>query len=252
MSRIVNGESVERHIITSYEFKPLKESDDIAQEEKEVISPNNVVNVNPPAEPQPSIKEEVVEKLLEKIEVLSNNIVSIREDFQKQLNECKQQAQVDKQKAFEDGYNKGVNDAQTQLNQIVEEKLKLLEESVRKLDEMAASLEGKINSLEKELVAVALDIAKEVIQKEISSSSQEIALSLAKSLIEEVKDAVKIEIRVNPKDANYLKNNLKNVNVVADEAVKEGGVIITTDAGNIDAEIENRFKAIKEAVLEEK
>ena len=250
MSRIINGESVERHIVRSYEFKSLEEKSEVrdnVDEVKEVVDTNSSV-----VEPQNPIKEEVVEKLLEKIEVLSNNIISIRGDFQRQLNECKEQAQIDKQKSFEEGYNKGINDAQTQLNQIVEEKLKLLEESIKKLDEIASSLESKVSSLEKELVAVALDIAHEIIQKEVSSFSKEIALALAKNLIEEVKEATKIEIRANPNDVAYLKENLEHINIVADEAIKEGGIVIVTDAGNIDAEIENRFKAIKEAVLEER
>ena len=37
-----------------------------------------------------------------------------------------------------------------------------------------------------------------------------------------------------------------------DNAVKEGGVVIISDIGNIDAEVMERFKNIKEAILEGK
>ena len=91
---------------------------------------------------------------------------------------------------------------------------------------------------------------QEVIQKEISEDSKEIALNLAKALMDDIKDATKITIKVNPKDVKYLKENLQNVEIVEDDAVKEGGVVILSDVGNIDAQILQRFKAIKEAILE--
>ncbi len=103
----------------------------------------------------------------------------------------------------------------------------------------------------KELISVALDIAKEVIQKEVSEHSEEIAYNLAKALMEDIKEATEIQIKANPKDAKYLKKkNLNNVEILEDDAVKEGGVVIISDIGNIDAEIFQRFKAIKEAILE--
>ena len=43
---------------------------------------------------------------------------------------------------------------------------------------------------------------------------------------------------------------MQNVEIVEDDAVKEGGVVILSDVGNIDAQILQRFKAIKEAILE--
>jgi len=250
----VNGEAVERHIINNYTFKSFDENETQEQckndsEPKNIHSENNKTVEN--QTPSVSNNNEIIEKLLQKIEELSNNIINIQTKFEQQLNECKQQIETEKNKAFEEGYKKGKEEANQELSKELEEKINLLEKSIEKVDKINEVFEEKILSIEKELISVALDIAKEVIQKEISENSKEIAYNLAKSLMEDIKDATKIQIKVNPKDAKYLKEqDLKNVEIIEDEAVKEGGVVLISDIGNIDAQILQRFKAIKEAVLE--
>jgi flagellar assembly protein FliH len=252
LSRIVNGEAVEKHIIKEYNFKSFDDNEKVVNEtslKKESNTPtieqtqNNIQNETPQ-------NSEIIEKLLQKIEELSNNIISIQSKFEQQLNECKKQIETEKQKSFEEGYNKGKIETQSAIQKEIQEKIELLKNSIQKVDKINELFEEKILSLEKELISVALDIAKEVIQKEISEDSKEIALNLAKALMDDIKDATKITIKVNPKDVKYLKENLQNVEIVEDDAVKEGGVVILSDVGNIDAQILQRFKAIKEAILE--
>jgi len=263
LSRIVNGEQVEKHIINQYTFKSFDDNETNTQKEDTFVKndsqkSNNNTNTNTQShiqQPQHnSIQQnnnEVIEKLLEKIEELSNNIVNIQTNFEKQLSECKQQIEIEKQKAYEEGYKKGQEEANQQLSKELEEKLHLLQNSIQRVDKINELFEEKILSIEKELISVALDIAKEVIQKEVSENSKEIAYNLAKALMEDIKEATKIQIKVNPKDAKYLKEqNLQNVEIIEDDAVKEGGVVIISDIGNIDAQILQRFKAIKEAVME--
>jgi len=253
LSRIVNGEAVERHIINEYKFKSFDDNEDVNIKKTEKEESTSVVKDHSSQNNVNNAKQnnEVIEKLLQKIEELSNNIISIQNKFEQQLNECKQQIEIEKQKAFEEGYNKGKSEAENSVKSEVQEKIELLKNSIQKVDNINELFEEKILSIEKELISVALDIAKEVIQKEVSENSKEIALSLAKALMEDIKNATKITIKVNPKDAKYLKEqNLQNVEIVEDDAVKEGGVVILSDIGNIDAQILQRFKAIKEAVLE--
>ncbi len=258
MSRIVNGESVEKHVISHYKFKNFDDNEDnnIAPEVPNSLKSHETQNemenfTSQPVEQNTNVNSEIIEKLLSKIEELSNNIVNIQTQFERQLNECKQQIEFEKQKAYEEGYKKGKEEANQELSKELEEKINLLQKSIEKVDKINEVFEEKILSIEKELISVALDIAKEVIQKEISENSKEIAYNLAKSLMEDIKDATKIQIKVNPKDAKYLKEkDLKNVEIIEDEAVKEGGVVLMSDIGNIDAQILQRFKAIKEAVLE--
>jgi len=252
LSKIVNGEAVEKHIINQYTFKNFDEemtvNEEVENTQKEIKTNNTNHNENAQNN---NNNNEIIEKLLQKIEELSNNIINIQIKFEQQLNECKKQIEIEKNKAYEEGYKKEKVEANSEIAKELEEKLSLLKNSIQKVDNINELFEEKILSIEKELISVALDIAKEVIQKEVSVNSKEIAYNLAKALMEDIKDATKIQIKVNPKDAKYLKEqNLQNVEIIEDEAVKEGGVIIISDIGNIDAEILQRFKAIKEAVLE--
>jgi len=256
LSKIISNENSQKHIVKPYKFKELRETDEKGDEniqeyiEEEKTEENNESNESQNNNNQ---SNELIERLLTKIEELSNNIINIESSFQNQLNECKQQIQTEKQKAYEDGIKAGFEQAHNEMGNALMEKMNLLEESIIKIDKINETFEEKILSIEKELVSVALDIAKEVIQKEISENSKEIAYNLAKSLMDDIKDATKIKIKVNPKDAEFLKSKeFHNVEILEDPAVKEGGVVIVSDVGNIDGEIINRFKAIKEAILEER
>jgi flagellar assembly protein FliH len=256
LSRIISNDNVDKHVVKPYKFKELKDtdSDNFADhDDKNEMKIEYVETSYSLPSQQDKESKELIERLLNKIEELSNHILKIEDNFKAQLEECKRNIEIEKQKAFEEGYQRGFEEAKFQIEANVNEKIELLENSLKKVDELNKIFEEKIISIEKELISVALDIAKEVIQKEINENSKEIAYNLAKSLMDEVKDATKIKIKVNPKDAEFLKSkDFKNVEILEDPAVKEGGVIIISDIGNIDGEILSRFKAIKEAILEER
>ena len=61
-------------------------------------------------------------------------------------------------------------------------------------------------------------------------------------------------IKVNPKDHAAISEHfgkMQHLTVLADSAVSEGGVIVISDAGNIDAQISKRFERVKKAALSE-
>ncbi len=247
MSKIINDGKSEEHIIKPYVFKEIKEKKpDNIQKIKEKKEEND----NSPT--QKVEENKIIEKLLVQIEELSKNITNIEKKFESQLAECKQRVDIEKDKAFESGYKKGLKEGTDKCKEEMKEKINLLEKSIEKIDKINETFEEKILSVEKELSSVALDIAKEVIQKEISKESSEIAYNLAKSLMENIKDASKIKLKVNPKDAEFLKGKFKNIDIIPDSAIKEGGVVIISDLGNIDAQVGERFNSIKKAVLENK
>jgi len=74
---------------------------------------------------------------------------------------------------------------------------------------------------------------------------------LTKELLNDIKEATQIEIKVNPLDYDYVKDhlNLDKIKVSPDNAISVGGVVILSDAGNIEAEIHKRFEAIKNHIL---
>ncbi len=246
MSKIINGGKVKTHTVKSYEFKEISEKKEMNSDEniKKENSVKNTLSENS------NEQNKTIEKLLLKIEELSNNIVNIQNEFSKQINECKKSAELQKNESYEKGKKEGIEEGKKICEEEMKEKINLLENSIKKLDKINETFEEKILSVEKELISVALDIAKEVIQKEISKESENIAYNLAKNLMDDIKEATKIKLKVNPKDAEFLKDKFKNVEIIPDEAIKEGGVVIISDLGNIDAQVNERFEAVKKAVME--
>ncbi|WP_294896880.1 FliH/SctL family protein, partial [Sulfuricurvum sp. RIFOXYD12_FULL_44_77] len=107
-------------------------------------------------------------------------------------------------------------------------------------------------SIQKELTHTALDIAKEVIGIETGEHSAKIAAKLSGDLIEELKDASKITLRVNPADHGFISEkvgSLTHVEVLSDRAISAGGVVAISDVGNIDSEIKKRYERLKRSLL---
>ena len=246
MSKIINGGRSDKHIVKQYKYKEI---DTVEIKPKENFTPEIQEEKAPKSSEE---DKKIIENLLLKIEELSGNIIKIQTQFENQINELRAVCEKEKEDSFNQGYQKGIEEGRGSCENELNEKMRLLEESIEKINKINDIFEEKILSIEKELISVALDIAKEVIQKEISKESEKIAFSLAKSLMEEIKNATKIKIKVNPKDAEFLKGKFENVEIIPDSAIKEGGVVIISDIGNIDAEVMERFKNVKEAVLEGK
>jgi len=251
LSKIINGGQSDRHLIKPYRFKELEDSSGVNEFESFSTFKENIQTETPSdsQEAENEKNDKVIETLLQKIEELSNNIIKSQMEFEKQIKECHENSALKVKEAFDEGYQKGLNEATQKCAKEIDETKKFYEDSIKKLEQISEIFNKKLDSIEKELISVALDIANEVIQKELSENSKEVALSLAKSLMQDLKDASTVKVKVNPKDAEYLKDNIKGVEIIPDEAVKVGGVVIMSDIGNIDGEIEERFQAVKEAVL---
>lgn len=126
-------------------------------------------------------------------------------------------------------------------------------DSIITLENTLKASQKHLEELEKELSAISVDIAKEVIINEVSENSQKIALNLTRELLNSIMDATNIKVKVNPNDYLYLKEHLEDntkVEVISDGAVSLGGVVIVSDTGNIDGTIMSRYKNLKQSVLE--
>jgi flagellar assembly protein FliH len=253
LSKIVNGGKTKAHIVKPYKFHELhvedtKNDEFVSFSKKEEI--NVVKEEKSKNEAQSS---EIIENLLKKIEELSKLVeqqpkVENNSECEQKLAECFNQLSTEKQKAFEEGFQKASEECSKKYESEVKALKSLFEDSIKKLSEINKIFEEKLESIEKDLISVALDIAEQVIQKEVSDNSKEIAKALATSLMQELKNAKKVTIKVNPKDAEALKD-IEGIEIIPDEAVKEGGIVIISDVGNIDAQLDERFKNVKEAIL---
>lgn len=252
MRKILNAEEG-THTVEAYSFKPLdiEESStqipqEVVQETKSVSEPIQTTNAK-----LDDSHIKLIEELLEKSDNLNNAVVSLQNELKNQSQECERRVNEVKETSYQSGYNEGYNKAKAELEDNIKNHLSKLIESIHKVEEVYKNYQHKIDNIEDELVGIAIDIAEEVIANEVKKSSKEIALSLTKELINDIKEASKIEIKLNPLDYDYVKENLniENVEISPDNAISPGGVVIMSDAGNIEGEITERFKTLKNNLL---
>lgn len=264
---VIRSDRIKRHNVEAYHFKvlgsstPQKDEDvgieEFVEEPKEVIEGVDLEEIEP-QEPQmqpqePSREDNFVEKLLKKTDELSSNIIKLQMQIESQEAEFEKRLQDEISRAKEDGIKEGEEIA----NQKANEQIKSLQEqygrSVALLENECKNMQEFTKKTETELSSVAIDVAKEVIQKELENSSSKIALSLSHALMKEIENGTKIEIKTNPKDFSVLSSEFEqneHVSVKEDEAIAQGGVIILSSIGNLDGTISTRLEKITQMMDE--
>ena len=258
MASIITSDSIEKHNVDKYSFKVIAlgaGSDD--KKEQEYTPENNpkarATDVDSSALSQSS-KDSLIESLMQKTDEMSSNFIKLQMKLEAKEEEFANELKKAKEEAFAEGMKAGEAKAMEEIDKNLNTKLTLLEESIQKLDKSSQEFSAALAGIKNELVVAALDISKEVIKIELSENSAEVAKVLSDELIKELQSAEQIEIRVNPKDHAAVSEHLaslENIKILSDSAVSEGGVIVTSDAGNIDAQISKRFERVKKAALGE-
>ncbi len=149
--------------------------------------------------------------------------------------------------AKKEGYNDGLKKAQADIKNIKD-----------KLAEFFNSKEEVYNRVSGCILEIALEIAKKIINKEVNENKEYI-ISMIKGLLDDInKTENKIILKVSPKDVEILKDKTAEIfsgqgfeakiSVIPDNSIKDGGVILETSNGIIDASINTQI-AIMEQVL---
>ncbi|WP_456403018.1 flagellar assembly protein FliH [Hydrogenimonas sp.] len=258
METVIPPNKTSGHVIQKYHFKVLsrgvtEEEATPFEEEPRSAESEEATEAPERKEPQESDgKNEAMEQMLKKADELSTNLVKMQMQLEKQQEEFDRRIEEAKAAAFEEGREAGEKACLQQLEKSVQEQRERLAAAVEALEQSRQTFLKKIDTIEEELIETALDLAKQVVAKEVNSDSKEVALRLARLLLAEVKDAANVTLKVNPEDYEFVKEHLdsdEGLEIVADSAVGVGGVIILSDIGNIDGEIMHRFERIKEAVF---
>jgi len=260
MATVITNESLQKHHVDKYNFKVLKthdthqkEHDDGSAFTQEENPQRRQSDVDASAL-SASSKDALIESLMKKTDEMSSNFIKLQMKLEQKEEEFEKELQKAKEEAFAEGLKAGHAQAMQEIEKNLNEKLELCVRSIQMLQESAEEFEKGLEAVKGELVSAALDVAQEVIKVEVSQRSAEIAKVLSEELIKDLQGASKVTIKVNPKDHTYINEHLgqlNNVTVLADRAVSEGGVIVMSDVGNIDAEIQKRFESVKKVALSE-
>ena len=108
-----------------------------------------------------------------------------------------------------------------------------------------------------DILEISVDIAKTIIKKELDSDPQVLINTIIDVLRTVSKNESKITIRVRPQAVQYIKDTIPNItyqygidskiNIISDPAIEEGGCVLQTNNGIVDASIDTQIEIIKKS-----
>ena len=162
-------------------------------------------------------------------------------------NEAKELKEAAKQEGYQAGIEKAVED---------------IAELKSKFSEFYAYKDELFNKVSECIMDISLEVAKKIIKKEIEVD-KDATVSIIKGALEEVnRTENKITLKVKPQEVELVKDKLPEIfadntfeakiMVVPDNNISDGGVIIETSNGLIDATIETQVAIIEKALGKQK
>lgn len=213
----VDNQKEETHFVetkldnTENDIKENKEIKPIKQEEKLAVFDNSEII----GKIEPMYQE--FSSLSSKIEQISQSILGIESDI------------IAKNKELDEQVIKAIKD----------------------LKQYANFFEQASFQLENKMIKTSIAIAQKIINIEISENSSKIAKQTISQLLEKIKGATKVRIHLNPKDYIILKKELElesYIELVEDVNVVVGGVVIASNLGNFDGNIEAKISSMLESL----
>lgn len=254
-SNFITENDHQKHTIKRYEFRSMDKKLEAeiapAMEESGIYTPPSESHKEDFA-----ILQELLKEVLEQNSQAQTSLQSLQEQMQNFSSS--QQAQLleeSKRSAYDQGVLDGERRAKESLEGEVEAQKQSLAYAINNLQEAIVQTQERIKTLESELSAIAIDLAKEVIIKEVQEESEKIALHIAQELLEPISQSSEITLRANPVDLPYLQERLPQASKIhfeADALISRGGVVISSPLGNFDGTILSRYKNLKRTVLEDK
>lgn len=224
----------------------------------DVIQAERVTENNIPQQIQPEAQKEITEEDLFSLDNIDFKQRQERRkgdrrrgfrrvDDRNLISRAREEADAIRESAVKEGYQAGMEQASEELQQIRET--------------FAAFMNAKQEVYEQiapDILEISVDIAQKIIKKEVSEDPQVLVNNIVDVLKSLSKDENKIALRVNPVQVDVVKQQVPEiltiagldarVSVLADEEVSEGGCLVTTSNGVVDATVETQLSVICEAL----
>jgi flagellar assembly protein FliH len=163
-------------------------------------------------------------------------------------------AQSAREQGFEAGYNEGIERAE----KAVAERLALAESLVATT---RAQREETLAASERDLVELAFEIAEKIVRQKVVADPDTTIGVLEHALRKAyVRDG--LTVLCNPVDLERLAGanellrtrvgSLAGLTLIGDRRISQGGVVVRTDAGDIDATIESQLDRLRDQLFEER
>lgn len=170
-----------------------------------------------------------------------------RIDDRNLVSRAQEEAMSIKQSAYQEGYNVGLQQAQADL-----------ENFRNTLGAFMGAEDRVFNEIAPNILPLAMEIAQKIIKTEVKTDPQIVLDTILDVLKTLSKNEPKIILRVNPMQVQYIKDTLpeqvrllgmeSKLSVLSDEAITEGGCIVQTNNGLVDASIEAQLDIVQNAL----
>ena len=172
-----------------------------------------------------------------------------RIDDRNLISRAREEAQSIKESAAKEGYADGMAQAKADI-----------EEVKNTLGAFFNAKQEVFDAVSPYILEMSVDIAKKIIKRELDQDPSIILDNIQELLKKLSKEETKITLKVNPIQVSLIKSEIPDIMsnvginakimVVPDEDVMEGGCLLTTTNGVIDATIETQLSVISEALKE--
>ncbi len=161
------------------------------------------------------------------------------------------------EQAFTKGFEKGEKEGFESARQRVGSLMSSLNDALSSLDRMKNEL---LLSSERETVELSLAVAKKIVCQEITTNKN-IVLNVVREALKKVVGNENIRVRMCPSDTQFMhefksqsQEHLEEFALVTfegDESITQGGCIIDTNLGDIDARIEKQLQTVEDVFYAE-
>ncbi|NPV53695.1 MAG: hypothetical protein HPY71_09240 [Firmicutes bacterium] len=151
---------------------------------------------------------------------------------------------------YEEGYQRGREEALEQAGDLI----RLLGDA---RDALVALRRDVIRGAENDIVELAVGIAEKIVHREIEVD-ESVVLGMVKEALLHVRDSRAVRIRVSPWDVERVAafrddlvkmvSDAGDIEILQDPRVEQGGCIIETEFGMVDARIRRQFSEVKEVL----
>lgn len=130
----------------------------------------------------------------------------------------------------------------------------LREQLAATVDEVANVYGALVERAEQDVLRLALEIARKVIRREVAVDP-EIAVTLVRVALGRLHNRAVATVRLHPDDIAYVTARLGrapiggSVDFIEDASVGQGGCLVHTEMGDVDARIEQQVAEIERALL---
>ena len=226
-------------------------------------SAENNIPVQQTTNPIPQQAPPVVQEAEEKIDIfdLDNIDFSQRQerrrgdrrrgyrriDDRNLISRAQEEADTIKETAAKESYRAGLEQAESDINALR-----------AKIADFINAKKEVFEYIAPDILEISVDIARKIIKKEVEQNPQVILDSIVEVMRTISKEESRITVKVNPLQADLVKTELPEyissmgveakITVLPDDTIEEGGCILNTNNGIVDASLDTQLDIIKEAL----